>query len=180
MTDQKDLKKLVRARMAKTGESYTAARSQLLGEAPPDSLPRARGLVQVAIEREPRVTAFGLGVYDQSKKTADAIDKEFKQDRAYLLSDAGLDEVEACARWLDLQLRTKTFNRQHTSYGYKHNVERWSGRVLKNDRHICNGALIAAALGMGFDFKPDHGGSPNVWLNLSERRLKVVEAQRAS
>jgi hypothetical protein len=33
MTNARDLKKLIRARMAKTGESYTAARAQLVGKA---------------------------------------------------------------------------------------------------------------------------------------------------
>lgn len=35
MPKNKDLKRRVRARMAKTGESYTAARAQLLGRTPP-------------------------------------------------------------------------------------------------------------------------------------------------
>ena len=35
MTQQKTFKRRVRARMAKTGESYTAARRQLLTDAPP-------------------------------------------------------------------------------------------------------------------------------------------------
>jgi uncharacterized protein YndB with AHSA1/START domain len=35
MPTSKDLKRLVRARMQKTGESYTAARAQLLSKAPP-------------------------------------------------------------------------------------------------------------------------------------------------
>ena len=34
MTKQADFKRRVRARMAKTGESYAAARSQLLAERP--------------------------------------------------------------------------------------------------------------------------------------------------
>jgi hypothetical protein len=37
MTRDKDLKRLVRARMQKTGESYTAARSRIVGKAPRNS-----------------------------------------------------------------------------------------------------------------------------------------------
>jgi hypothetical protein len=39
MTQQKSFKRLVRARMAKTGESYTAARAQLLAGKEPDGEP---------------------------------------------------------------------------------------------------------------------------------------------
>ena len=35
MPRNKDLKRLVRARMSKTGESYTAARSQILSKSKP-------------------------------------------------------------------------------------------------------------------------------------------------
>ncbi len=38
MPKNKDLKRLVRARMAKTGESYTAARAQIVGESGDDGL----------------------------------------------------------------------------------------------------------------------------------------------
>ena len=40
MTTQKTLKRRVRARSAKTGESYTAARAQLLRKADPPGPPR--------------------------------------------------------------------------------------------------------------------------------------------
>ncbi len=40
MTQQKDFKRLVRARMKKTGEAYTAARAQLIRKPRPGSAPR--------------------------------------------------------------------------------------------------------------------------------------------
>jgi len=53
---------------------------------------RARQLVTAALAREPKLTAHGpYGVYGAVAKWG----------RAYLLSDAGLDDVEACARWLE-------------------------------------------------------------------------------
>src|SRR5919112_6349551 len=44
MPREKDLKRLVRARMKKTGEAYTAARAQLLRKQTPDAPPRAAEL----------------------------------------------------------------------------------------------------------------------------------------
>lgn len=41
MPSQKDFKRIVRTRMAKTGESYTAARSSLLAKAPSPAPPKA-------------------------------------------------------------------------------------------------------------------------------------------
>jgi hypothetical protein len=43
MPTQKDLKRLVRARMKKTGESYTAARARLLAKRPPRRSARGAG-----------------------------------------------------------------------------------------------------------------------------------------
>ena len=42
MTRQKDLKRLVRARMSKTGESYTTSRAKILAQAS-DTIPGPRG-----------------------------------------------------------------------------------------------------------------------------------------
>ena len=51
MTEQRSFKRLVRARMAKTGESYTAARAKLLRAEPPNgtdanpAAPTRRGVI---------------------------------------------------------------------------------------------------------------------------------------
>lgn len=52
MTANKDFKKLVRARMSKTGESYAAARAQLMATPPPptlDEYPELAGMADAAV-----------------------------------------------------------------------------------------------------------------------------------
>ena len=51
MPKQKDLKRLIRARMKKTGESYTAARAHLVGSAPPlpDDYEKVAGMSDDAV-----------------------------------------------------------------------------------------------------------------------------------
>jgi hypothetical protein len=50
MPKQKDLKRIVRSRMQKTGESYTAARHQILNKAKPDYAPLA-GMSDAAVTK---------------------------------------------------------------------------------------------------------------------------------
>jgi len=52
MPKQKDLKRLVRSRMQKTGEAYTAARLRLLkGRAPAADLARAAGMSDASVRK---------------------------------------------------------------------------------------------------------------------------------
>src|SRR4051812_37224108 len=54
MTVQKDFKRLVRARMRKTGESYTAARAKMINSAP---APTGTGLAKIAGMSDAKVAA---------------------------------------------------------------------------------------------------------------------------
>lgn len=178
MTDKKDLKRHIRERMAKTGEAYTTARRNVVGSVQ-DPRAHARALVERAIEREPMLTAFGLGVWKQRGMTRAAFDEAFGKERAELFTDRVLDEVQTCADWLALQRPIKTLNRERTSYGLKHEVERWVDRTRKEHQYISNGAFIAAALGLGLTFKQVGWGSPNVYLNLSKRQLRLIAEEAA-
>jgi hypothetical protein len=53
MTSDKDLKRVVRARMKKTGESYTAARAQILSRPP-----RTRALAPARLPASPRLSSI--------------------------------------------------------------------------------------------------------------------------
>jgi hypothetical protein len=52
-------------------------------------------------------------------------------------------------------------------------VERWT-RATGEEQYIGNGALIAAAIGLGLNYAPSGPRSPNIRLGISERRLKIV------
>lgn len=99
-------------------------------------------MIQRAIERLPELTYFGVGTYDG---------RDFDQLRSVLLS--ARNEVSLCARWL----RAGHATGERNSYGLKHEVENWA------DCYIANGSLIAAALGMGYDFRVD---GPNAVVDL--------------
>lgn len=200
MTTRRDLKSLVRARMAKTGESYATARRQLMarqesrgaGDRLSTPSPQWNPLIQTtkaeaavllekALGKEPRLTHFGIGVYDELRRRRDArrnvgddveIDRELERGRAALWSH--LDEIAASADWIRLQRRIATHNNRQTSYGYKHAVERWF-RARDSYQYVANGSFIAAALGLGFQPKPASFDSPNVLFPFSNRTVKALE-----
>lgn len=188
MTRKKNLKRLIRERQSKTGETYTTARRHVLAKVgrPVPPAPRrgwhplvkttkaeAQELVERALEREPLVTHFGMGVFDGGgweQRPCEELDREQAALRKALL------EVAACADWIKEQRSIKTLNRRHTSYGYKHRVEKWIGDRGGPHLYIANGSFIAAAIGLGFDFRPAHPRSPNCYFNFSEKTVKALRS----
>lgn len=75
------------------------------------------------------------------------------------------DEVQICIEWLlahDALNRRKTINTKHNSYGWKHVVERATGK------YVSNGAFICAALHLGYKIKRVDFRSPNAFFNIRE------------
>lgn len=79
---------------------------------------------------------------------------------------------------LECDYKIKTLNTKHTSYGYKHYVERISNRLVELVPHyqyeyIGNEDFIIGALKFGFDIKNsgEHRVylSPNYYFNISEK-----------
>ena len=74
----------------------------------------------------------------------------------------------------------------HGSYALKHSAERW-GERNGLEGYVSNGALIAAALHLGFLVRPDDPRSlsmqwlgkvrPNARIGLSRKGLKAVMAE---
>src|SRR5438093_3737369 len=87
MPKQKDLKRIVRSRMQKTGESYTAARFQLLKKKEPDHAELA-GMSEAAITRATGRT------WSAWVKTLDAVHATEKphRDIARYVSSLGLPD----------------------------------------------------------------------------------------
>jgi len=203
MTTQRDLKSIVRARMLKTGESYaTAHRHILAAKAVIDAAPilpasassgeeewhpaiettraEAEAMLRKALELEPLLTHFGLGIFDEGKRRREAVksgkstrelDVEFERDRLGLHEH--LDEIAASADWIKRQVRIKTFNTHSTSYGYKHMVERWFRDKGGPHVYVANGSFIAAALGLGYSIKRSGPSSPNAFFQFSRRGIKL-------
>jgi hypothetical protein len=83
MPSQKDLKRLVRSRMKKTGEAYTAARLQLLANEPPRDHAKAAGMSDASVRgRTGRTWADWVRVLD----TAGAAAMPHRQIAAYVAS----------------------------------------------------------------------------------------------
>jgi hypothetical protein len=110
--------------------------------------------------------------YARTPRVAEEFADQLAEGRASLHD--GLDGVAASIEWLDLLSPHKTFNRRHTSYGYKHYVERYFRHVKGQPRYVSNGAFIAAAIGMGFRIDEIAIDHPNVHVNIAERDLKRV------
>lgn len=87
-----------------------------------------------------------------------------------MLEDDALDQFETCKRWLENVTKIKSFNTNHTSYGYKHMVERWA------KRYVCNGSFIAAAIALNIPIRRSHRLSPNVLLPISEKSIKYMRS----
>ena len=82
-------------------------------------------------------------------------------------------QVAGAAEWLTLCGQRTTINRDSTSYGLKHEAERWCrAQGHPNGGYICNGALLMAAYGLGFKIQRPSGyqNFPNAYLNIARRR----------
>jgi hypothetical protein len=90
----------------------------------------------------------------------------------------GQDEAfQRCLSFLDGIEKTRTQNRRHTTYGYKHMVENPSGHFgIRSSQdsytgYVYDGTFILAALASGFTVQTLHGGL-SATLNISERGLR--------
>ncbi|HVV74169.1 MAG TPA: hypothetical protein VHI52_22215 [Verrucomicrobiae bacterium] len=115
------------------------------------------------MEKLPGLNAFGVGLYNHGRgKTPEERERETAEGKAALRRD--VDGCTRAAEWLSRWGRTESINSRQSSYTYKHWAEDVTGGYLTN------GALIAAAIHLGFQVKRD-GLSPNVFLNISQRSL---------
>lgn len=112
---------------------------------PPSELPLPKSL-QVATAAHPSLTQWG---WDDSGNGAPVDREQFELACAYL---------QAFARPL------RSFYVRRGSYGLKHSAEAWAGG------YVSNGALIAAAIALGFRHRRDPGHNPNCVFNLKIRR----------
>ena len=103
-----------------------------------------------------------MGIY--ARHRGDAVE-EFTRSRDRLLSREGLLEIALCAQWL----RDGHASGERGSYGLKHEVENHYGV------YVTNGSLIAAALGMGIEYRVE----PDRTLSLALPRRSTVGSGNA-
>lgn len=150
MTQDRARKQRTRTYAAATGTSYTTAQRQL-------------SELDTIMEDYPRLCYFGMGVFDELRKTPAQREGELAAGRTQLRDIAA--EIFETAEWLRDHLtpiKTPGVN----SYRLKHIVERALGR------YVTNGEVIAAALIVGYPHHYLGVSSPNLEFGISARDLK--------
>lgn len=87
-------------------------------------------------------------------------------------------EIKTCKEFIQLECsKTKTIMKQHSSYGLKHIVERWTEKTKDRHQYISNGSFIVAASELGYKMKQEDPTSLNAYFNLDvhEKRQVVTE-----
>ncbi len=114
---------------------------------------RLRGLTRNGFEDAGNICLLGSSIDESSS----------------LLTTQGLREIQRAIEWLEQCSRTKRIRRNETSYGYKHQAERWHGGRGRCNGYVSNGALIAGAILLGFQVVRIDG-SLNAYINVGMRR----------
>jgi hypothetical protein len=123
--------------------------------------------LECIMDRYPDLSSFGFGVFELEEQplSDDERAKRLAQNRQTLLEH--VDECSFICGWLAQLAKSDSINRRHSSYSLKHCIE-----PLYNG-HVFNGALIAAAIHMGFDVKRSGNSA---YFNISEDSLDAVDA----
>jgi hypothetical protein len=104
------------------------------------------------------------------------------ENRDEMLADHAVSEFERACEYLLLLDRIKTPNRKHSSYGLKHQAERYHRRHKYADNevraYVSNGILLAAAYHLDLKVVPVSPSSPNAYLNISSKSVWDVAADR--
>lgn len=135
----------------------------------------AKIAIKQVMQKTPNLTHFWFGIYYDRNQTIENRMKEFEKNRKAMLTEYATDEFLIAMEFAShLQLR-KTLNKSVTSYGLKHQAERFFQANPRPDRpghgYIINGMMIVAAIHLGFKAASTHHGSPNAYFNVSLRNL---------
>lgn len=190
MPENAKFKKLIRARMERTGETYTQSRDALLRErdegvavVTPDPL---RASIRVVLDTQPDLSYRGFRTWlvPRGGDLAEKVAKEaadFEQQRAYLLTDDAVQQVEACLAYLALVRKTRTARPKDDSsppgsYTMKHQVQAWRTAAGKRDEgaYVANGAFIVAALVAGVPVHREDIRSPNCYVGVNREDVRAV------
>jgi hypothetical protein len=174
MTQQKDLKRRIRERMAKTGESYTAARAHVLDERPPAEVSTPSPVAGAN-------RGAGIAVVEPVDVTEEAVALGLK---CKALAIDGVDARRALGRLHDVLVSTDDADleplRAVALWGRRPVPARWSiaeaRKFLARARagiagvgpngwllaYIVDGELVLASVSLS------RGGAPTLWLRRIE------------
>jgi len=125
--------------------------------------------IENVMKKAPELTHFGFGSHRSDINSLDEYLSRIKKDKQSLLD--AVDECNQALRFLVHTTPIKSFNYSFTSYGLKHEAERYLECVDGIDNpYVANGALICAAIHFGYKCKPaNNRGNPNVVFNISTK-----------
>lgn len=132
--------------------------------------PTERRALRAAMDFEPTLTRYGLGVFEAARKTRQQREHDLQQGRAQLLTPDALEEFIRAVEFMSYFPKRQGLNTKATSYGLKHQAEAFH---LSRDAesYVSNGALIAAAIHLGFNIGQS---GPNAYFNLGSRQQYPV------
>jgi hypothetical protein len=129
---------------------------------------------------EPYLNGFGLGLNKgrlMNVPKADWAKKKKKvlvSDRRYLRNK--VEEVKWVVGWIENNLKPrKSLNRDYTSYGLKHLVERHYTATHDDFKYVSNGQFIAAAMIAGYGYQRYDGA--NVLFTVSSRSITLLNRE---
>jgi hypothetical protein len=149
----------------------------------------ARVALRTVLEKQPRLTQYGIGVGEWQRRS-DGSWETGAERRARLIAsrESMLTDYEIEPFLLSLALlsrveRTKTIRPHTNSYWLKHIAEEYACTYPEGEKlgpqYVPNGIFIAAAVHAGFDIKThtDYRGneSLNVTFNMSKPSLLALE-----
>jgi len=125
--------------------------------------------IEDVMEDLPLLNTEGLGLNFHRGETLEEQAVELEKRREKLLEST--DAFEKTVEWLKQIKKIKSLNRNSSSYGIKHFVEKDTG-------YITNGVFIAAAIHSGFEHKSCRPSSINAFFNMSERSFAEISKRR--
>lgn len=125
-----------------------------------------RTAIEAVLAHEPDLSANGFRTYDGRRSSQENADG-FQASRSKMLQAFYLAQFARAVGYLRTLEKSKTVSRSGTSYGYKHDAERFHEAADPDGNpYVANGMFIAAALHLGFTIKRD-GHSPNAFINIA-------------
>lgn len=167
------------------GASTYLANHGFFPPAKPFFIAVGRCAVQEVLQQEPILTMSGLGdggphrKADGTRETAEEQVLRFRKWRAEFMADQSIEQFLRAVDLVGRFKKIKTINKKAFSYGLKHTAEKRfcaypDGEIL-GPNYVSNGALIAAAINVGFVYKRD-GNSLNAFFNMSQKSIEEAWA----
>jgi hypothetical protein len=151
----------------------------------------ARVALGSVLEKEPLLCLNGIGAGgfdlkpDGTRETAQQRRARFMRSRSGFFSDFAVGGFLRAISFLSRVRHTKTIRPRPSSYGLKHIAEKYPCTYPEGEplgpHYVSNGALIAAAIHLGFSYKKytDHLGWRlcNVTFNMSRRDILALNQE---